>query len=768
MRQRRKAMARGGALAQCGCYADGGRVGSRERARQTAPSPLAALGALFDMGAGALRGATSATLGLPGDLESLVRLVTGGENVMPTTEQVSAKLPALGALSIPADKNPYQDLGEFIPLTPPKAVTSAAKKLGREGLRALDRGMQGQGALAQVLAPVQPAYAVRPKGGNFHEQRLAGYLGALNIGTPEYFDLIGDPLREFRQDAVGDWGAKQLKNYLRKDVGTPTDPLLQVEKEFPNLHLPEGYLSDPWKENNVLAVLDAGDALAGKTDRFVKAAKLHRSLTDQPLTPWGKTSGEALHPVNPSEYVTEIGQGSSNKLSAAENLDLISDYMDPEVLKKLDWLRTAPDDTKIWSLMDPRTDALGFNHVLDYLEAATKADEYVKRAGPDTLALLRQGPAGDWGDKIRLYDAGLALDSKSLERLSVADAVRKTAQWNEFLAKQGANADPDLARGIARVHKEYPDDGMKWVELGAGDGEAVREGFELRQTPNGWAVYGPDSAGRMVNHFNPKPTKEAALAEYRKSELSAGLNAEGKAMGHCVGGYCDEVAERGTKIYSLRDKNGNPHVTVEVRPGRQKQPPTTDYAWRQEFGDEAVQAIRAEMNRDYDPELSQMANMHRAARTLYPDYFEAGKNAPDEIIQIKGKQNAAPVEKYLPYVQDFVKSGQWGRVGDLRNTGLRQIGGKYFSNEELGEAMKRAGGFGHGPEELDTEYFDNLLRMPERLDDDDRRFMEALGIPLPPRQGYASGGSVQPNTQQDDPLAAFEAAVVHLEKLYAA
>ena len=52
--------------------------------------------ALWDMGAGALRGVSAATIGLPGDLEHLARQFTmGGENVLPTTEDVKKKLPVV-------------------------------------------------------------------------------------------------------------------------------------------------------------------------------------------------------------------------------------------------------------------------------------------------------------------------------------------------------------------------------------------------------------------------------------------------------------------------------------------------------------------------------------------------------------------------------------------------------------------------------------------------------------------------------------------------
>ena len=42
------------------------------------------------------------------------------------------------------------------------------------------------------------------------------------------------------------------------------------------------------------------------------------------------------------------------------------------------------------------------------------------------------------------------------------------------------------------------------------------------------------------------------------------LETEGDLMGHCVGGYCDDVAEGIMTIYSLRDKRNKPHATIEV------------------------------------------------------------------------------------------------------------------------------------------------------------------------------------------------------------
>jgi len=98
-----------------------------------------------------------------------------------------------------------------------------------------------------------------------------------------------------------------------------------------------------------------------------------------------------------------------------------------------------------------------------------------------------------------------------------------------------------------------------------------------------------------------------------QASLQAALKYEGDTMGHCVGGYCSSVAAGDQQIFSLRDAKGEPHVTIEVEP--------------------------------------------------IP-------NGMPSILQIKGKGNGAPAAKYLPAVQDFIRSGDWLSVGDIRNAGM--------------------------------------------------------------------------------------------------
>ncbi len=94
------------------------------------------------------------------------------------------------------------------------------------------------------------------------------------------------------------------------------------------------------------------------------------------------------------------------------------------------------------------------------------------------------------------------------------------------------------------------------------------------------------------------------------------LDFESEYMGHCVGkgSYDEGVKDRTIKIYSLRDENGEPHATFEVR-------------------------VNEETKKE-------------------------------EIWQCKGKGNKAPIEKYRPYIQAFVKAKKIEIRGDMANIGL--------------------------------------------------------------------------------------------------
>lgn len=218
----------------------------------------------------------------------------------------------------------------------------------------------------------------------------------------------------------------------------------------------------------------------------------------------------------------------------------------------------------------------------------------------------------------------LQLTNEQLGRMSVPDAVRHVSKINTWRDKQKAEANFALATNAATVpFKDYPDQKYGWFQL-------TTDSFENRQV------------------------------------LQDALNYEADVMKHCVRGYCDAVLSGQSSIYSLRDKKtGEPHVTIEVIPDPDP--------YNLEFPERLTPENKAQF-REYirqwrvrNPGVDELnyAQMNQALK-------EAGVPPINNPIidQVKGKGNKRPKAEYIPFVQDFVRSGKWGSVEELENTGL--------------------------------------------------------------------------------------------------
>ena len=51
------------------------------------------------------------------------------------------------------------------------------------------------------------------------------------------------------------------------------------------------------------------------------------------------------------------------------------------------------------------------------------------------------------------------------------------------------------------------------------------------------------------------------------------------------------------------------------------------------------------------------------------------------LFRSKGKQNQKPKDEYIQYVQDFVKSQNWGHVSDLKNANMERIEYMFYPNQ---------------------------------------------------------------------------------------
>lgn len=266
-----------------------------------------------------------------------------------------------------------------------------------------------------------------------------------------------------------------------------------------------------------------------------------------------------------------------------------------------EWVNKLDPDTPFYLPKDNTVGVnLGFSHLTDELANALNPESGLPRH--------------------------LQLTPEQMQQMGMEKAVRHVDAINKWRAAQKAEANAKLAQSPAvRMMREYAENnpkGLRWVELKQPD---LPEGMTLRKDPFGVEEI-VDQTGKVV-------TDAGTLKDPRIQALREQLKYEGDTMGHCVGGYCDNVASGKSRIFSLRDAKGEPHVTIETRPDGETQ----------------------------------------------------------SIVQIKGKQNLKPKDEYLPFVQDFVRNhpegGKWGDIGDLNNAGLyRHHVSKYpESVKDLGE-----------------------------------------------------------------------------------
>lgn len=360
---------------------------------------------------------------------------------------------------------------------------------------------------------------------------------------------------------------------------------------------------------------------------------------------------------------TKLDEGTVGLISDITEIKTYHDWAESRVQRYLNkYAGTATDPLK--DLEIPFGD--GTRRWGEITDAVIKGKQIEGPKGPETQYIVQE--RGD--SSMRDGDApGLALQAYISHMGDFARQNIPAAKLPQYdfvrLAKETAANDIRMAKEMEKasaastkdlpVYKDYTKGdnpgtlpGMKWVELKLPEklteeqAKGVRRDFSRDR--GFWVAQ--DSKGAVIQNNYTESAARGMTPE--EAHLAGQLAQEGNQMGHCVGGYCEGVARGESRIFSLKDSKGRSHVTVEVEPSKK----AGDRYIEQDAG-EGFDAI--------------VGSHGRAAN----------------ITQIKGKQNRAPNAEYLPYVRDFVRSGKWGEVGDLGNTGLMKYEGSYHTPQEL-------------------------------------------------------------------------------------
>ncbi len=555
-----------------------------------------------------------------------------------------------------------------------------------------------------------PMHVVKPKGGNWLNNSVEDALSGLktemrppvpgavrgpiepyNNGVSERvrwlspeghtIEVQEGPAGHFgRQDSMDSWIEGPLTKYVKTRMASPEDEVRRLAEEG------IGYVD----------FSDVGMEMMGRKARHKAGMPLGNAGESAMARGWEDVADVAATPT--TAYKRMYTQGGLGNI-----------IKDP-------WLEKVSPNTPVYgSRISGGVNDLGFDHLTDELSNALDPNSGLPRH--------------------------LQLTPEAVKNLSMEKAVRRVADINAWRAAQKIEASQKIAGGpgqeLVREYAHSPEKpnpkGLRWVELKKQPGEALND-EQLAKAMEERGMYPDEIEAALKDPKQRAQIEEQAFAD--TGALADQLKYEGDTMGHCVGGYCDDVASGNSRIFSLRDAKGEPHVTVEVEPDRVKENKLMS-AWTQADVPEVEQERRMALankfyaSLDNEPTAAQKIEF---IRSQDPTFAATLENPPPKITQIKGKQNRKPKDEYLPFVQDFVKNpphgAPWGDVGDLENSGLFRVqpGQKWpgFSEDmpagywSVEDAEKQAVEKGMDPDVL-------------------QNWLQKLRNPHP---GYASGGSV--------------------------
>jgi hypothetical protein len=469
----------------------------------------------LDTAAGMLKGATQAAVGMPGDIESLIRMGVGSkrDTVLPTTDDVKRTIDRFAPLNLPADegtggRTAAEYFGEFMsPAAATRPVVRGAQALGegvmegaRQAERALEepvrRTMERGGRAAELLQSFSttPSYAVRPPGGNVFPEQVNEIVSGYDVQRA----LDGIPTN--RREDVRQFLETKGRKYFQKDYASTKDPLYEALREGRILPLKEtadfrGYLMRAAREGDPHALED----LARNYDRAVDPVVVSRP----PPPGGGRLEERAQEDEVLARLIRNLQEAPGGALP-----------VERQIPHRYTLFRSQ-ENVEGYPLNRPLTP--------DELKAVERGDPFYSLSSPYSIPSFMRPEtiAGELAD----------IPADRLKNMSYPEAVMAVNQPARFRADWSA---------------------------------AVRRAGEGKDVPKDVKMFG----------VAPEPLVKADKGAWHQLRDPQSTEMEGAIMGHSVGGYSRvgsyghgglEAFQSGrAKVYSLRDSKGDPRVTVEV------------------------------------------------------------------------------------------------------------------------------------------------------------------------------------------------------------
>ena len=730
-----------------------------------------------------LRGPAALAMGVPADIVGM-----SGELLDYAQKKIPALRKPASVMDTGPEKVPPMGYAPAFPLSPeePYGTVAAQELMGKAGLTTgterplLELGAtvaapfagaaavktgkalaptakeMTQFALERSMAPYQ-MNIIKPEGGNWVKGAAEKFLKDLRYDE-SLIDPVGvmnpaDKAEETaRVAAMNNFVDKKLSRYLTNQMGTPSDPLRLQADAWAETQ--KTLLADKEKQISKVRsdiqraqqargvdpeVLTRSQARLRELQKERDLIKNRKGLHFEPggVMPAISRRQEAGFPTPYAK--TEMG----GKWEDVSDIFVISaPYMNqPEIglAKTYAEIKNAAAGDKIadkatLDIVNRELEKMGGKYALENPEASA----YRLRGGHDGAQHLGFDHMMDEIDNALRPNQGLPdylqLKPKDLDKMSVAQVADHVDKINAWRASQKAEVDAARAANAATVeHKAYDvvpgtnvpnEQGLRWVEIKVPDFNALP--IEERK-----ALISKLTDEAKQKGMNP----ENYIENYPQSILEDALKYEGEILQHCVGGYCPDVIEGRSRIFSLRDAEGRPHATIEVEPNprigfRQGEGPQGDEFYVQQ------NKYIAGQNDGSIPNDVTFAEWWRSQNGIE----EPARR--ERISQIKGLQNRKPKDEYMPFIQDFVKSGNWSHVKDLHHTDLIKVA----PDSELATKMKTAGV--KPPQYVSQDDLTQLLKEYQDLEKGMKRGGRVTKADLEREFKYQYGGLVY-NTDPD-------------------
>jgi hypothetical protein len=475
-------------------------------------------------------------------------------------------------------------------------------------------------------------------------------LARLETSNPDLYNklvsnLAGHRARLEPQAATNQWIDGPLVNYIKNSMATPEDPirlradrLAQKAEDRYYAAKEKAFNKYPNDEDLVKRTNDITRARERYEDEMSGILHYEPDQLDNRITNF--VNRRELGFPEEGFASTKLGrqwEKESDWLATPEKADeYLHEFtgnpsvIDQKLLSENPWLTTIPPESSVHSLDTAAPRYLGLDHLTDEIGNALS-------------------PTSDLPANLRLTPEDLANPRRnSME--SMVDLVARVNQHRRRMAIEAEKKSNEAIRDYPdwNVVKEYPD-GYRMVRLP--DVADSEEAFKIGKAcgeKGGWCTQGDDM-----------------LRNYGSGQ---------------------------SRVNLLLDPDGKPVAQVEtVKPKE-----VTPYLYLRNNHPEIEQQIDSKFDQYYEGlkqngvklSTSERIKLHDQLASETPEYQQYLQEPPKfNINQIKGKHNGKPKAEHIPYLQDFVKSGNFSDVSELDNVDMQRFNQSFMTSEDIAHQL---------------------------------------------------------------------------------